>query len=112
MPLSLRPQGKAKVAEVLSADIRLTLPVLSISVTCSLLSLRLFFRLIKSNKSLSLRRKLVVLSTVQISLTDNVPLFTYLTIGKEGFKTFPDVTLMTALDTVKYSYTTLTQSSQ
>ena len=53
-----------------------------------------------------------MLSTVQINLTDNVPLFTYLTIEKEGFETFPDVTLMTALDTVKYSYTTLTQSSQ
>ena len=26
---------------------------------------------------------------VQIYLTDNVPLFTYLTIEKEGFKTFP-----------------------
>ena len=49
---------------------------------------------------------------MQISLTDNVPLFTYLTIEKEGFKTFPDVTLMTTLDTVKYSYTTVTQSSQ
>ena len=77
------------MAEVLSADIRLTLPVLSISVTCSLLSLRLFFRLIKSNKSLRLRRKLVVLSTVQINHTDSVLLFTYLTIEKEGFKTFP-----------------------
>ena len=74
--------------------------------------MRLFFRLIKWNKSLRLRRKLVVLSTVQINLTDNVPLFTYLTIEKEGFKTFPDVTLMTALDTVKYSYITLTQGSQ
>ena len=51
IPLSLRPQGKAKVAEILSAVIRLTLPLLSISVTCSLLSLRLFFRLIKSNKA-------------------------------------------------------------
>ena len=100
------------MAEVLSADIRLTLPLLSISVTCLLLSLRLFFCLIKSNKTLRLRRKLVVLSTVQINVTDNVPLFTYLTIEKEGFKTFPNVTLMTALDTVKRSYTTLTQSSQ
>ena len=43
---------------------------------------------------------------VQINLTDNVPLFTYLTIEKEGFKTFPAVTLMTALDPIGFSRST------
>ena len=40
---------------------------------------------------------------VQINLTDNVPLLTYLTVEKDGFKTFPYVTLMTALDPIGLS---------
>ena len=43
---------------------------------------------------------------VQINLTDDVPLFTYLTIEKEGFKRFPGVTLMTALDPIGLSPST------
>ena len=43
---------------------------------------------------------------VQINLTDNVSLFTYLTIEKEGVKTFPDVTLMKALDPMGLSPST------
>lgn len=90
------------MAEVLSADIHYFRSLLLVrGFRCVL-----FFLLIKSNKSLRLRRKSVVLSMVQINLTDNVPLFTYLTIEKEGFKTFPDVTLMTASDPIGLSPST------